>query len=132
MTRIHQLGPMGFRAVLWHQGESDALPPTEVYVNKMTTVIKRSTFEAGWQFPWFIAHASYHNMEHTSWPLVRDAQTQLWQKGIALEGPDTDTLQAEYRDYDGKGIHFSPKGLRAHGKMWAEKVGAYLDKVLGK
>jgi hypothetical protein len=27
-------------------------------------------------------------------------------------------------------VHFSAKGLDAHGKMWAEKVSAYLDTVL--
>jgi hypothetical protein len=29
----------------------------------------------------------------------------------------------------GKGIHFSAKGLRAHGRLWADKVGVWLDKV---
>ena len=27
------------------------------------------------------------------------------------------------------GVHFNAKGLQAHGRLWAEKVGAYLDKV---
>jgi hypothetical protein len=131
MTRIHELGPMGFRAVLWHQGESDAQTPTEIYFQKMSVVIKRSNFEAGWKFPWFVAWASYWNAGNASWPLVRAAQKELWDKGIALEGPDTDTLTGDYRDFDGKGIHFGPKGLLAHGKLWAEKVSAYLDAVLG-
>jgi hypothetical protein len=47
-----------------------------------------------------------------------------------MQGPDTDTLTGDNRDMDGKGIHFSPKGLKAHGEMWAEKVSAYLDQVL--
>ncbi|MCE5314651.1 MAG: sialate O-acetylesterase [Armatimonadota bacterium] len=132
MTRIYQLGPLGFRAVLWHQGEGDAQMPTEEYVTKLSTVINRSKADAGWDFPWFVAWASYHNAEHPSWPLVRAAQKELWDTGVALEGPDTDTLTAEYRDYDGNGIHFNPKGLKVHGEMWAEKVGAYLDAVLGK
>lgn len=131
MTRIYQLGPMGFRGVLWHQGESDAQMPTDEYVAKMTTVIKRSNADAGWHFPWFVAWASYHNVDNPSWPLVRAAQKQLWDTGVALEGPDTDTLTGDNRDFDGAGIHFSPKGLKAHGDMWAEKVGAYLDGVLG-
>lgn len=132
VTRMRQLGKMGFRGVLWHQGESDAGTPTELYVQKMSIVIRGSQIQAGWDFPWFVAHASYHSPEHTSWPLVREAQTQLWKTGVALEGPDTDVLQGDNRDFDGKGIHFSPKGLKAHGQMWAEKVGAYLDSVLDK
>ncbi|MHB9038556.1 MAG: sialate O-acetylesterase [Armatimonadota bacterium] len=132
MTRIYQLGPLGFRAVLWHQGETDAGMPVQEYVTKLSTVIRRSNIDAGWDFPWFVAWVSYHNPEHTSWPLVRAAQKELWDTGVALEGPDTDTLVGENRDFEGKGIHFSPKGLKAHGEMWAEKVGAYLDSVLGK
>lgn len=131
MTRIYELGPMGFRAVLWHQGESDFNTPTETYVEKMSIVIRDSTKLAGWQFPWFIAHVSYINPQVLSGPLVRNAQDELIKKGIALDGPDTDLLTGDNRDYNGAGIHFSPKGLKAHGKMWAEKVGIYLDKVLG-
>lgn len=131
MTRIYQLGPMGLRAVLWHQGESDVQMPTEEYVTKLGTVIRRSSADAGWQFPWFVAWASYHNAEHPSWPLVRAAQRQLWDTGVALQGPDTDILTGDNRDFDGAGIHFSPKGLKAHGEMWAEIMGKYLDGVLG-
>lgn len=131
MTRIYQLGPLGFRAVLWHQGENDAQMQTDEYVKKMTTVIRRSNIDAGWEFPWFVAWASYHNVDHPSWPLVRAAQKQLWDDGIALQGPDTDTLTGDNRDYDGNGIHFSPKGLKAHGNMWAEKLSTYIDSVLG-
>ena len=36
------------------------------------------------------------------------------------------------RDNNGQGIHFSAKGLHAHGVQWAAKVSAYLDKVLQK
>jgi hypothetical protein len=28
------------------------------------------------------------------------------------------------------GVHFSDKGLQAHGHLWAEKVEAWLDTVL--
>jgi len=132
MNRIGQLGPGGFRAVLWHQGEADVQMDPEEYVLKMTKVINASTKMAGWQFPWFVAQVSYHNVEHPSWPNTRAAHKALWDRGIALVGPDTDTLTGDNRDYDGKGIHFSPKGLEAHGKMWAACVQAYLDKILGK
>ncbi len=57
---------------------------------------------------------------------------KLWESGLALQGPDTDQLTGDDRDEGGKGIHFSPKGLAAHGKLWADKVGDWLDKQLAK
>jgi hypothetical protein len=132
VTRINQLGKGGFRAVLWHQGESDVNMPADEYAKKMTNLIQGSKKEAGWDFPWFVAQVSYQNPYNTSFPSVRAGQKKLWDTGVALQGPDTDTLGGDNRDNNGAGIHFSAKGLRAHGKMWADKVGAYLDKVLGK
>ena len=130
MTRIEQLGPFGFRALLWHQGESDVEMASDEYYAKLKNVIQSSRAQAGWQIPWFVAEASYHNPEQPRYESVRSAQEKLWTDGIALPGPDTDTLTGQNRDLDGLGIHFSPTGLRAHGQMWAEKVGEYLDKVL--
>jgi serine/threonine protein kinase len=132
MTRIGQLGRNGFRAVLWHQGESDVNMEPDEYARKMGNLIQASKKEAGWDFPWFVAQVSYQNPYNPSFPKVRAGQKKLWDTGVALEGPDTDTLGGDNRDNNGAGIHFSAKGLRAHGKMWADKVGAYLDKVLAK
>lgn len=137
MTRIYQLGRLGFRALLWHQGESDVLNmmPAQEYVTKLSAVIRQSKLDAGWEFPWFVARASYINPVDPNNPpcgLVRAAQKELWDTGVALEGPDTDALLGDNRDHDGTGVHFSPKGLKAHGEMWAEKMSAYLDSVLGK
>jgi hypothetical protein len=122
MTRIHQLGPQGFRAVLWHQGESDVGMNPDEYYQKLKTIIESSKEKAGWEFPWFVAQVSYHNPENPSFDTTRTAQAKLWADGVALEGPDTDVLGGENRDVGGKGIHFSPIGLKAHGEMWAEKV----------
>ena len=63
MTRIHQLGPSGFRAMLWHQGESDVEMPSDEYYAKLSHIIQKSQQQAGWYFPWFVAQASYHNPE---------------------------------------------------------------------
>jgi hypothetical protein len=98
----------------------------------LTNTIQASKKEAGWDFPWLVAQASYHNPARPSFPTVREAQRKLWESKVALEGPDTDTLTGDNRDSGGKGIHFSGKGQRAHGKLWAEKVGAHLDKVLAE
>ena len=110
MTRMYQLGPSGFRALLWHQGESDVEMPSDEYYDKLRHMILFSRADAGWYVPWFVAQASYHNPEKPSFESVRNAQARLWQEGIALEGPDTDTLTGDRRDLGGAGIHFSPKG----------------------
>ena len=54
----------------------------------------------------------------------------MWETKVALEGPDTDALRGDNRDDGGRGIHFSARGLNAHGKLWADKVSAYLDRAL--
>ncbi|MCX6899486.1 MAG: hypothetical protein NT105_12385 [Verrucomicrobia bacterium] len=131
-TRICQLGPRGFRAVLWHQGEADVGGKPEDYVLLLTSIIRASTVAAGWQFPWFVARVSYLSPERPASETTRAPQKKLWNLGVALEGPDTDTLTGSYRNNEGKGIHFNRKGLVAHGKMWADKVGDYLYKVLAE
>ena len=136
--RMKQLGPHGFRAVLWHQGESDANQgdathtlPGRLYRQYLEKVIRDSCHEIGWDAPWFVAQASYHTPDDRGSDDIRAAQKALWQTGVALEGPDTDALAGDYRDSGGKGVHFSGKGLRAHAALWAEKVTPWLAKQLG-
>jgi len=136
MKVVRQFGPQGFRALLWHQGESDAnqQPGHEIsggdYARLLTRLIDASHRQAGWDFPWFVAQASYHSPADTGSAEIRDAQESLWKSGIALEGPDTDQLGGDNRQNGGRGVHFNDKGLQAHGRLWAAKVGAYLDSVL--
>jgi hypothetical protein len=136
MERIGQLGRRGFRALLWHQGESDAnqaegheLSGAD-YRRMMERVIRESRRQAGRDFPWIVAQATYHSPSVTSSPEIREAQAALWKDRLALEGPDTDRFGEPYRQNGGRGIHFSALGLEAHGKAWAEKVRKYLDGVL--
>ena len=133
LERIRQLGPHGFRAVLWHQGESDAhqqaghaISPAE-YQHMMERLIREMRARAGWDFPWFVAQATYHSPADPGAPEIRAAQANLWKEGLALEGPDTDQLTGENRQNHGTGIHMSAQGLEAHGKLWAEKVEAWID-----
>ena len=132
-ARLRQLGPNGFRAVLWHQGESDANQPDpartlpgEAYRKFLAQLIGESRREVGWEFPWFVAQASYHTPDDPGSPDLRAAQAALWRDGIAIEGPDTDALTGDLRDGGGKGVHFSGKGQRVHGAKWAEKVTPWL------
>lgn len=136
MKRAGALGKNGFRAILWHQGESDAgqaragYPAFKQisgaqYAEFMRELIKASRVRAGWEIPWITAQATYHSEKDARDDEFRAAQKSLWEKGLAIEGPDTDALGKEFR----AGVHFNGKGLQAHGKLWAEKVGVYLGVV---
>ena len=76
-----------------------------------------------------VARVSYLGPDNPSFESTRSAQKRLWDEGIAVEGPDTDTLTGDNRQDSGKGVHFSRKGAIAHGKLWFENVSTYLDRV---
>jgi serine/threonine protein kinase len=132
VRRTDALGPHGFRAILWHQGEADGGLSADDYAGCLSEIIKASRKAAGWEVPWLVAQASYQNPAAPQQASVRAGQKKLWDTKVALEGPDTDALGGDNRDQGGKGIHFSNKGLHAHGRLWADKVSAYLDKSLGE
>lgn len=131
---IKACGPQGPRAVLWHQGESDANQadstrtlPGELYRKYLETIIRESRKSCGRETPWFVSQASYHIPGDEASPEIRAAQASLWKDGIALEGPDSDALKGELRENGGKGVHFSGKGLREHAAKWEEKVAPWLE-----
>ncbi len=139
LRRMKTLGPRGFRGVLWHQGESDAGQAREGYpANRQMTgeqyrgllekMIRASRKDAAWDVPWFVAQATFHSEKDAADEEFRGAQKAVWTDGVALEGPDTDSL----RGRDRAGVHFSESGQIAHGKLWAQKVGVYLDKILAE
>ena len=134
VARMKSMGPHGFRAVLWHQGESDANQndasrtlPGEQYRECLAKVIEDSRRDIGWKAPWFVAQASYHVPGDEKSDDIRSAQASLWKDGIALEGPDSDALTGEMRERGGQGVHFSAKGLREHASRWADKVLPWLE-----
>jgi hypothetical protein len=129
------MGPNGFRAVLWHQGESDANQkdasctlPGEQYREYLKKIIQDSRRDIGWKVPWFVAQASYHVPGDEKSDDIRSAQASLWKEGIALEGPDSDALVGEMREHGGQGVHFSAKGLREHASRWADKILPWLER----
>ncbi len=135
MDRLKQPGPNGFRAVLWHQGESDANQgdasrtlPGKLYRQYLEKLIRESRREIGWNAPWFVAQVSYHVPGDEASPDIRAAQASLWKAGLAFEGPDSDALKGNLRENGGKGVHFSGPGLREHAAKWVEKVAPWLEK----
>lgn len=134
IARMKSAGPRGFRAVLWHQGESDAHQKDstrtlsgKLYRECLEKVIRDSRRDIGWEASWFVAQASYHVPGDEGSDDIRAAQASLWKDGIALEGPDSDALKGRLRERDGQGVHFSGAGLREHGTKWAEKVIPWLQ-----
>ena len=134
VSRMMSLGPNGFRAVLWHQGESDANQqdksrtlPGELYRDYLEKLIHASRREIKWDAPWFVAQVSYHVPGDEASADIRAAQASLWREGVALEGPDSDALKGKLRERDGQGVHFSASGLHMHGEKWAEKIGPWLE-----
>lgn len=134
-ARMKSVGPQGFRAVLWHQGESDANQQDttrtlsgKLYREFLEKLIRDSRRDIGWPAPWFVAQASYHVPGDEGSDDIRAAQASLWRDGLANEGPDSDALKGKLRERDGKGVHFSGEGLRVHGAKWAEKVLPWLAK----
>lgn len=134
VVRMKPLGPRGFRAVLWHQGESDANQkdptrtlPGPLYREYLEKLIRDSRQSIGWEAPWFVAQASYHVPGDEGSEEIRAAQASLSRDAIALAGPDSDALKGELRENNGQGVHFSGKGLREHGARWAAQVIPWLE-----
>lgn len=119
-TRILQLGPQGFRAVLWHQGESDGATPQAEYYSRLRAIIEQSNRQAGWSFPWIVAQIG-------ATP-TRKAKEQLQSDGVAMLGPDTDLLKGENRGNGGKDVHFSRIGLIRHGEAWHQIIAPWIEK----
>ena len=129
VARMRPFGVRGFRAVLWHQGESDANQrdpsrtlPGALYRDHLGRIIAASRAEIGWDAPWFVAMATYHVPGDEAWPDIREAQAAVARDGLAFAGPDTDALKGPLRERGGTGVHFSDAGLRAHGAAWADAV----------
>jgi len=129
VKRTKALGPKGFRAVLWHQGESDANQkdasrtlPGKLYREYLEKLIRDSRREIGWDAPWFVAQVSYHSPGDAESAEIREAQASLWKDNVALQGPDSDALRGDLRERNGAGVHFSEKGLIEHAARWAEKI----------
>lgn len=119
-------GAGGFRAVLWHQGESDAVggTSTAAYAADLTRLIEQSRADAGGPVPWLVAEVSFApNLAQPPRDAVIAAQRQVVASVADVHaGPGTDDLAgAEWR-FDG--IHFGAAGLALHGRRWAQALAA--------
>jgi hypothetical protein len=120
--RVRALGE--FRAILWHQGESDAASgmKREEYVELFKKLAHDLAADTGSTAPWVVARASYvPGLEEEKLRPIREAQAELWKSGLARRGPDTDDLLGDMR-HSRDHIHFSRAGLEAHAARWYAHV----------
>ncbi len=126
LNAVSCAGAGGARAILWHQGETDAvLETTEAcYKAMLLALIQRLRKDSSFHIPWMIAKAAYHpKAKREKEAVIRQAQRLCCNGKDILEGPDTDILQGDFRILNS--AHFTLKGLQAHGKLWAEYIIKY-------
>ena len=120
---LRELGPGGARAILWHQGETDALNETdqETYAAQLSEVIAQSRTDAGFEIPWGVALAAFQPQNPTDAnAVILDAQRDVIRDDpLVFAGPNTDLLGPELR-FDN--VHFNEEGLRVHGSLWFDAV----------
>ncbi len=123
---IQSLGTAGFRAVLWHQGESDAIANVNAttHAARLNSMIVQSRTDAGWTVPWYLAEASFHPNTSLSQeePVVAGQRLAIYGDANVFIGPSTDAFHLE----DAAGgklsdsVHFNAAGLLDHATQWRD------------
>jgi hypothetical protein len=116
----------GLRAVLWHQGESDAIANTSAatYASRLNSVIAQSRTDAGWAIPWHVAEASFHPSTTLSQeePVTAGQRQVIHGDPLVFPGPTTDAFHLEAAN-GGKlvdTVHFNNAGLLDHAGQWRD------------
>jgi hypothetical protein len=123
---IQSFPASGFRAALWHQGESDSIAATTAatYKTRLSSIISQSRTDAGWQIPWYVAEASFHPNTTLSVeePVAAGQRATVHGDPLVFLGPSTDEFHLE--DASGgklvDSVHFNSAGLLAHAQQWRD------------
>lgn len=115
-----------FRAILWHQGESDVMAgfPMEQSLANMEATITASR-QVQPDILWFVARNSLKNATAYVDQPVRKAQEIIIASGQACAGPDTDVIR-EHPDWVGV-ADFGGEGVAYHGELWFPAIDACLS-----
>ena len=102
---------LGFRAILWHQGEFDSFlnvnPNT--YFSNMLRVIEKSRSDMGYEIPWVVARAArYYN--YINMDIIYAQNRIIDEISSVWPGPETDDIQ-ENR-YDNAHFQNTPGGIQ--------------------
>jgi hypothetical protein len=124
---------IGFRAVLWHQGETDARQNMSQsdYYNYLVELISTSRKEVNQDLPWIVAQATRGGGCDSTLavlsPEIRAAQRQVTETASlpqVFEGPNTDDIEVPRNaslPYYGC-VHFSPVGFPFLGSAWFKSI----------
>jgi len=119
-----RFGANGVRAVLWHQGESDALASTSAsgYAQMLSNIVTRSRATAGWNVPWGIAEASFHPSATRAQeePVAAGQRLFTYTTTNCFRGAHTDDFNLENKLSDT--VHFNATGLNEHAQQWADAL----------
>ena len=123
---IQSFPPGGFRAVLWHQGESDSVNRVnaDTYASRLNTIIAQSRIDGGWSMPWYVAEASFHHGSLLSQeePVAAGQRAVVYADPLVYFGPTTDAFHLE--DANGgkliDAVHFNAAGLADHSDQWRD------------
>lgn len=107
-----------YDAILWIQGESDIgehFTEEQTYQNMKSLILKAKAIAPN--TPWIVALNS--RLTNPAENSVRKAQRRIIYEGLALLGPDTDTLRENPHYMEDTFGEFVGEGLREHGRLWA-------------
>jgi Carbohydrate esterase, sialic acid-specific acetylesterase len=128
IARMKPLGVRGFRAVLWHQGESDANQKDsrctlsgKLYREYLEKLIRDSRHDIGWAAPWFVAQVSYHVPGDEGSEDIRAAQASLWKDDVVLDFASMP--RSGQRKFSRGSAHSGPRRVR----RMAERSGQSLS-----
>ena len=124
---------LGFRAVLWHQGEWDGLNGTaaSVYRSQMETLIRKSRADVNKNISWMVARVSLYPVcldaactqkSVQSRQSVIDGQNQtIATVTNVFAGPESDKIQTNR--VPGDEFHFhGPEAHKAHAQAWFQSI----------
>ncbi len=121
---IEALGADGFRAVLWHQGESDSLAgtPAGTYAARLESIIAQSRIDAGFDVPWGVALASYHpgSSSANEARVIAGQQQVIAGDPLVFEGAFTDDFHVN--GWLSDSVHFNQTGLDEHALRWSQQI----------
>ena len=114
----------GIRAILWHHGESDAVPlhtSTDTYQQNVQFLVNRSRLDFGRNMTWVVARCSITPAGPTPSADIRQAQTLLANTSAnnVWPGPDTDIIQSPRPSHGHfENIPNGIQGISEHATAW--------------
>ena len=107
-----------FRAILWHQGESDATPELSVhYADRLRTVITRLRAELGDPtLPFIIGQLG--QFPRSGWSAARE-RVDSAQRAVAASVPGVAFVTSNWLDHRGDSLHFDSASARELGRRYA-------------